>query len=137
MRRDYLDESNFLLFAAKHYQNVHCCGTEEFMEDLSRLRHLKKQLGRFRNGGELNERLILNHIIVLGNVFPPEPLIRMMFWKMRDRLPDLKPFLVILNRLPPMVYGIGPESRDYHTDEIPMAEDIMAILRKTEVYDRF
>ena len=63
-----LDESNFLLYAAKHYDNPQCFDTVEFYEDLNRFKYLKRLFNKYRDGGELKERLILNHVMVLYNL---------------------------------------------------------------------
>ena len=69
---DELNEENFTLFAIKHYDNPQCTSTEEFYEDIRRFRYLKRLLKRYLNSGELRERLILNHLIVLSNLFGVE-----------------------------------------------------------------
>ena len=64
-----LNEDNFTLFAIRHYDNPQCTSTEEFYEDIRRFRYLKRLLKRYAKSGELRERLILNHLIVLSNLF--------------------------------------------------------------------
>ena len=64
---DKLDEFNFLLYAAKHYDNPQCYDTVEFYDDLKRFKYIKRLLNRYVEEGDLKERLILNHIIVLNN----------------------------------------------------------------------
>ena len=66
---DELTNKNFKLFAAQQYSNPECTDVEEFKNDLSRFKYLKRLLTRYEEHGELQERLILNHIIVLYNVF--------------------------------------------------------------------
>ena len=66
---DELTDKNFKLFAAQQYNNPECTDVEEFKNDLSRFKYLKRLLTRYEEHGELQERLILNHIIVLYNVF--------------------------------------------------------------------
>ena len=60
-----LTEKNFLLYCASHYDNAKYASTEDFIEDLNRLKYIKKLITRYLEYGELKERLILNHIIVL------------------------------------------------------------------------
>ena len=67
-----LTESTFLLYAAKYYENPHCSDISEFEEDLKRLQYLRKLFSRFKQTGELKERLILNHLIILYNCFGTE-----------------------------------------------------------------
>lgn len=125
-----IDETNFLLYCAKHYDNPNCVSTKEFYEDLKRIKYIKKLFTRYETTGELKERLILNHFIVLYNVFGPEVLPRIVFLKMADQLHFAKPFLILLNALPSVVYNIGKEANNYYTDDIPMDQGIINALRK-------
>lgn len=125
-----LDDSNFLLYCAKHYDNPHCHDTDEFYEDLRRIKYIKKLITRYVITGELKERLILNHIIILNNVFGPTHLVRIIFLKMEKQLKYVKPFLVLLNILPERVYNIGKEGKFFVTDEIEMDQKIIEALRK-------
>ena len=93
-----LNEENFTLFAIRHYDNPQCTSTEEFYEDSSRFRYLKRLLKRYHNSGELWERLILNHLIILNNVFGVENAIRMLQYKIDDDYwPVLKTCLLYLD----------------------------------------
>ena len=95
-----LTEDNFLIYAMNHYDNPQCHSIEEFEEDLRRFLYLKKLFSRYRNNGELRERLILNHIIVLYNIFG-EAATDMLFFKLdKEYESSLATFLVYLNRLP-------------------------------------
>ena len=95
-----LTAKNFMLFAAKNYQNPLCIDEEEFQEDLKRFKYIKRLLNRYRAGGELSERLILNHLIVLLNVFGHEATVEMLALKIElEHWPALKPFLVYLRAL--------------------------------------
>jgi hypothetical protein len=99
--KNSLTSDNFLLFASKMYSNPNSSGIEEFYEDLSKIKYIKRLLIRFKNGGELKERLILNHIIILQNVFGAEASVRILFFKLsKDLHPMLKSFLKFLNYLP-------------------------------------
>lgn len=96
-----LTSDNFLLFASKMYSNPSSTGIDEFYEDLSKIKYIKRLLLRFKNGGELKERLILNHIIILQNVFGAEACTRILFYKLsKDLHPMVKSFLKYLNYLP-------------------------------------
>ena len=64
-----LDNNNFLLFAANHYNNPGCTDILEFKEDLNRFKYIKRLFNRYEQSGDLQERLILNHLIVIYNVF--------------------------------------------------------------------
>ncbi len=98
---DELTNRNFKLFAMQHYNNPECTDVEEFKEDLNRFRYLKRLLSRYEADGDLQERLILNHIIVIYNVFGIEAANRMIWFKLqKEHWTYVKPFLVFLNYLP-------------------------------------
>lgn len=108
MVSEKLNDSNFLLYAMHHYDNPQCHSLAEFEEDLKKFLYLKKLLGRYKNNGELRERLILNHIIVLYNIFG-DAATRMLFYKIDKACWDsLITFLVYLERMPESLpeYGI-------------------------------
>jgi len=93
-----LNEENFTLFAIRHYDNPQCTSTEEFYEDIRRFRYLKRLLKRYDRTGELRERLILNHVIILSNVFGVSNAIRMLQYKIDDEFwPVLKTCLLYLD----------------------------------------
>lgn len=96
-----LNTENFLLFAAKHYWPVHY-STAEFNSDLSRIIYIKRLLKKYKKTNILSDRLILNHLILLFNVFEPTLAVTMMlFLKIdKDCYSPLKTFLVYLNRMP-------------------------------------
>jgi hypothetical protein len=126
---DKLDESNFMLYAAKHYDNPQCFDTLEFYEDLARFKYIKRLFNRYEETGELKERLILNHLIILYNVFGPATT-RMLFFKLNGHLHLLKPFIILLGFLPDKVHGIGVENKTIISSDIPMDERIVKLLRK-------
>jgi hypothetical protein len=93
-----LNERNFLLYAMHNYENPQCVNIEEFHEDIQRLKYLKRLFKRFEEKSEIKERLILNHLVVLGNVYKPEILRKILFFKIdREHWPMLKTFLCFLN----------------------------------------
>lgn len=94
-----LGESTFLLYAAKHYDNPHCSDIAEFEEDLKRFQYLRKLFGRYKQTGELKERLILNHLIILYNCFGTNAT-NMLFMKLNEYHEYLKPFVDYLNFMP-------------------------------------
>jgi len=126
---DKLDESNFMLYAAKHYDNPQCFDTLEFYEDLARFKYIKRLFNRYEESGELKERLIVNHLIILYNVFGPATT-RMLFFKLNGHLHLLKPFIILLGFLPERVTGIGVENKTIISSDIPMDENIVKLLRK-------
>ena len=124
-----LSDDNFLIYAAKNYDNSHCCSTDEFLEDLKRIKYIKKLLTRYVETGELKERLILNHIIVLNNMFGAEHVCRILYLKLGDYFNCIMPFLILLNVLPDKLYNI----RDHMVidlDMITMDVTIVDRLRK-------
>jgi len=125
---DNLTDKNFLLFCAKHYDNS-VYDSEEFFEDLNRLKYVKKLITRYTDNGELKERLILNHIIILNNCFGPEALCKILYLKLKDQMKFIKPFLILLNILPDKIYNVNGEKIIY-TDNIEMDALIVAKLRK-------
>ena len=77
----------------------------------------------------LKERLILNHLIILSNVFGPEIACKIIFLKMKDQLKYLKPFMILLNILPNVLCNVG-EDKIINTDIVPMDKNIVKALRK-------
>jgi len=130
MNFEKLDESNFILYAAKHYDNPQCFDTVEFYDDLNRFKYLKRLFNKYIETGDIKERLILNHIVIIYNVFGVVPGNRMLFLKLKGYEKFLKPFLVFLNNLPDIVFGIGENSENIHTNDIPMDSNIIDLLRK-------
>ena len=123
--KEKLNESNFLVFAMHHYDNPQCHSLQEFEEDLKKFLYLKKLLSRYKNNGELRERLILNHIIVLYNIFG-ENATQMLFYKIDESCWDsLITFLVYLDRMPETI----PELNIVLSD-IVLDENIISTLRK-------
>ena len=121
-----LTEENFVRFAMNHYDNSQCKGLDEFEEDLNRFKYLKRLFYRYRQNGELRERLILNHIIVLYNVFGIDAATKMLFFRIETEFwPQLKTFLVFLNYMPKEIIA---DKRIAESD-IPIDEDIVKVLR--------
>ena len=125
MVSEKLNEGNFLVYAMHHYDNPQCHSLQEFEEDIKKFLYLKKLLSRYKNYDELRERLILNHIIVLYNIFG-ESATRMLFYKIDKSCWDvLVTFLVYLDRMPAELseYGII-------LSDIVLDETIISTLRK-------
>ena len=95
-----LDENNFLLFAIKNYENPQAVTKEDFEKDLNHFKYIKRLLKRYKREGELKTHLLLNHFIILYNIFS-EATTPMLFFKIDKELwPTLKSFIIFLNRLP-------------------------------------
>jgi predicted solute-binding protein len=96
-----LSEKTFADFAAEHYSNPRLLDIEEFEEDLTRFRYLRRLFNKYSERNELHERLILNHLTIIHNVFDIEAATKMCFFKVhKDQWPALKTFLLYLNLLP-------------------------------------
>ena len=127
---DNLNDDNFLLYCIKHYDNPQCKNLDEFNEDIKRIKYIKKLLTRYIQTGDLKERLILNHLVILNNVFGPVPLCRILFLKIPKYSKYVKPFLVLLSIMPPIVYNIGKDQKNYMSDDVPLHPGIIEALRK-------
>lgn len=100
MRFDDLNDNNYLLFAIKNYENPQAITKEDFEDDLKRIKYVKRLLKRYKNTGELRTHLILNHLIVLFNVFG-DAAVPLLFFKLDEELwSSTKSFLIFLNRIP-------------------------------------
>jgi hypothetical protein len=95
-----LNEDNFLLFAIRYYENPQAVTKEDFEKDLNHFKYIKRLLKRYKKSGELKTHLILNHFIILYNMFG-EATTPMLFFKIEQELwSSVKSFIIFLNRLP-------------------------------------
>ena len=100
MHFNELNEDNFLLFAIKNYENPQAVTKEDFDKDLNHFKYIKRLLKRYRNTGQLKTHLLINHFIVLYNIFG-EAATPMLFYKIDKNLwSAIKSFVVFLNKLP-------------------------------------
>lgn len=128
VNRESLTDSNFVLLAAKWYDKTSCI-MSEFEHDIKRLKYLKRLFRKYKKTGELRERLVLNHIIILGNVFGPENSVRMLYLKIDKHDWDvLKTFLICIEQSPNIVYDI--DGHDIITTGIPVDMEIANRLRR-------
>ncbi len=119
---DELNEDNFLLFAIKNYENPQAVTKEDFEKDLNHFRYIKRLLKRYKNSGELKTHLLINHFIILYNIFG-DAATPMFFYKIEDNLwSSVKTFIVFLNRL--------PEYPHTYIHEIPLDEKCLEELKK-------
>ena len=125
-----LDDSNFILFAAKFYDNPNMMDVLEFEEDVNRIKYIKRLFSKYKSGKKLRERLILNHIIILYNVFEARACTRMLCYRLYEYLDYLKPFLVYLNYWPERIDPIGINKEVILDSDINMDENIIKVLRK-------
>jgi hypothetical protein len=116
---DDLNEDNFVLYAIKAYSSPHCI-MSEFESDLKRTKYIKRLIRKYKVSHNLKERLILNHIILIYNVFETEAATRILFYKTDLRDYDvLKTFLSYLNYMPDIVKSVNGKniySRDIEED---------------------
>jgi len=96
-----LNDENFEYFCMKSYTNPQCKSVDEFREDMDRIKYLKRLFRKYKTSKVLRERLILNHLIILYNVFGIEGATRILFYKIEPELwPFLKTFIIFLKSLP-------------------------------------
>jgi hypothetical protein len=89
---------NVIMFAIKHYDNPQCEGEKEFHDDMKRFKYIKRLLRKHKDTSVLKERLLLNHIIILNNLFGPEACVTLLLFKIqREYWETLKSFLLFLN----------------------------------------
>jgi hypothetical protein len=123
-----LNDDTFMIYVAKAYNSPKCI-VSELEEDLKRTKYLKRLFRRYKTTKTLKERLILNHIILLNNVFGPEATTRILFFKIDENDYDvLKTFLLYLNLLPEVVYCIN--GKNIITSGIPVDLNIAKVLRE-------
>lgn len=128
VKYELLTNDNFLLFCARHYDNPQCKNVAEFNEDLKRLKYIKKLLTRYEKNGDLKERLVLNHLIILNNVFGPIALVKILCLKLMPQMKYIKPFLIFMQIMPDVIYNI--DSKNIHSDDIGLDAKIIERLRK-------
>ena len=121
-----LTEENYQIFAMQHYDNQECNSVEDFYEDINRIKYIKRLFRRYVKKDELRERLIINHIVSLSNVFGVEPATRLLFFKIEKELWSvLKTFLVLLSYMPERL-----KDPEVISSDIPLDERIVNPLRK-------
>jgi hypothetical protein len=127
-KRENLTEDNFLLQAAKHYKKSYISTSDEWLSDIKRIKYIKKLVTRFKSSGNIDERLVLNHIIILNNIFGPDFLCRVLFLKLGKYFEYLKPFLLYLRLLPDVIFLV--ENVNVDTVSIKMNQQIIDKLRE-------
>ena len=129
MNFENLTHGNFVMYAAKCYDNPSACNMQEFQEDLDRIKYLKRLMRRYKEKNELKERLMLNHIITFCNVFGVQAATRMLFAKIEEDLwYILKTFLLFLNHMPDVVTGI--HGRNIISKDVSIDVDLVVKLRQ-------
>tara|TARA_Y100000114_G_C11612474_1_gene255759 strand:+ start:51 stop:413 length:363 start_codon:yes stop_codon:yes gene_type:complete len=115
-----ITSENVTMFAIRHYDNPHCESEKEFYDDMKRFKYIKRLLRKYKETNILKERLILNHIIILRNLFGPEACVTLLLFKIqREYLSTLKSFLLYLNMI-----------REDELNEIEKNTEVFKILRE-------
>ena len=95
-----ITSDNVVMFAIKHYDNPQCAGEKEFHDDMKRFKYIKRLFKKYTLSGQLKERLLLNHIIILRNLFGTEACVTLLLFKtQKEYLSVLKSFLIFLNMI--------------------------------------
>ena len=95
-----INSSNVVMYAIRHYNNPQCEGEKEFEDDLKRFKYIKRLLRKYHDTNILKERLLLNHLIVLNNVFGAEASTTLLLYKIqKEYWSTLKSFLIFLNSI--------------------------------------
>ena len=127
MSFDDLTNDNIMMYAVKAYDKPNCV-MSEFKDDMKKFNYLKRLFKRYRKLGEVKEQLVLNHIVVLYNVFGAEVVTRLLFFKVaKDDYSALKTYLLFLSCMPEKVKGI--KGHDIISSDIPVDMTIAEILR--------
>ena len=115
-----ITSENVMMFAIKHYDNPQCEGEKEFYDDMKKFKYIKRLLRKYDDSSVLKERLLLNHIIVLNNLFGPEACVTLLLFKVQKKYWDtLKSFLLFLNMI-----------REDELSEIIANQEVLEVLRK-------
>jgi len=123
-----LTDDNYMLFAAKVYDRPNAV-MSEFNEDLDRILYIKRLLTKYYSSGCLKERLIMNHLIVLYNCFGVDATTRLIFFRLEERdYSVMKPFLIFLNYMPDVIYGIN--GKDIISSDIELDKEAVRLLRE-------
>ena len=114
---EVITDKNFIQYCMNHYDNPQCQTVHEFEEDLNRIMYLQKLFNRYVENNELRERLILNHLIVLFNVFG-DATINILFYRLESKYWNvLITFLIFLNRMPDSLPQYGIITSNYPLDD--------------------
>ena len=125
---DDLNDDTFMIFAIKAYNKPNCV-MSEFYEDLKRIKYVKRLFIKYYNSKDIKERLIINHLIIIYNVFGANPATRILFYKIDGKYHHiLKTFLIFLNQMPKYVMGI--RGKNIRSSDIPVDLNLADILRK-------
>jgi hypothetical protein len=128
MSFDNLTNDNIMLYLVKAYDKPNCI-MSEFSDDMKRFNYLKRLFQRYRKYNELREQLVLNHLVVIYNVFGPEVAARALFFKLsKDDYSALKTYLMFINCMPEKIRGV--KGQDIISSDIPVDMKIADVLRQ-------
>lgn len=126
---NFVNDDNFMLYAARHYDNPSCATEADFLDDVNRIKFILKMFKKYDRDGIINERLVLNHLILLYNVFERDALTRMLMLKLKPYASMLKPFLVLLSFWPNRIQHVGEEDSIIYGSEIQTDTNLQDRLR--------
>ena len=123
---DNLTEGNFVLYTIKNYNSPHYLQSE-YQGDIKKVKYIKRLFKKYKVDNDLRERLILNHIILLNNVFSPYPTAKILFFRIDEEYHNiLKTFLEYLNIMPEVIFGIN--GKTIYSKDILLESNIEKIL---------
>lgn len=126
---EFLNNDNFEAYASSSYINE-IIDEQEFWEDLDRIKYIKRLFNRYKQSGDIKINLIVNHLIVLFNVFETRKLQKILFFKFEGYHQYLKPFLIFLHRCPIEIKNYSEKHSVLFTTDILEDEGIVNELRK-------
>ena len=126
---DSLDNNNIDHFCIKSYDNPQCTSLEDYHNDMRRFKYIKRLLNQYSNNNVIKIRLLLNHIIMVYNIFSNDSATRILFYKIEEKhWSILKTVLIFLNRMPKSIKGIN--NQDIVSTDIKLDEHIVTMLRE-------
>lgn len=126
--QDILTKENISLYTAKHYDNPHCCSDEEYLKDLKTIKYIKVLLNKVHRGDSINYRILLNHFILLSNIFPGVSFPTLCFFHFEERSWNIiVPILLFLSRMPKTVKSVS--GRTLCVSDISLDTKMINILR--------
>lgn len=130
-RNTNVNEVNTLLYAAQCYTNYECIDDDEFMEDFSRFKWVKRLVNKYIEGKELNARLIMNHIVILNNVFGIKPTLKIFYIKTNDRtFSIITSFYKKLDNIPIILEDVGLNKKNINMNEIKLDNTVLNLIDK-------
>jgi len=124
-----INDDNFLIYCAKAYSAPRIIQSD-FEDEIRRIKYIKRLLRKYRETGELKERLLLNHIIILANVFSPKISVNILFFKLEEQdFPVIKSILLFLNYLPEIL-EYTYNGKYINLSSIPLDDKVVKLLRE-------